>query len=84
MRRVCSQCNREEPTYIHSPYCEKGTYCNWVAPEPVVALHEISTIKIVERLMRYADDIESEGRSCAPAIMREAARRLEGSGPTQA
>lgn len=37
---------------------------------------ELPVAQLIERLLRYADDIESEGRSYAPAVMREAAQRL--------
>lgn len=39
-------------------------------------LQALKLDELLAKLLRYADDIEDEGRTYAPAIMREAARRL--------
>lgn len=38
---------------------------------------QLSAAALVAELRRYADDVQSEGRTHAPECMREAARRIE-------
>ncbi len=38
---------------------------------------ELPTLQLAEKLRIFADDLESEGRSHAPAMLREAASRLD-------
>jgi hypothetical protein len=43
----------------------------------VIPFQRLSAATLIAELRRYADDIQSEGRTNAPECMREAARRLE-------
>jgi len=42
---------------------------------------DASREQLADGLEKYADDIESEGRTYAPAFMREAAKRLRADQP---
>jgi len=42
----------------------------------------LTNLLLAEKLRWFADDIEGEGRTHLPAVMREAASRLESKGDT--
>lgn len=42
---------------------------------------DLSVLELVEKLRWFADDVESEGRTHLPAVLREAAKRLERGAP---
>lgn len=58
MRRVCTQCGRDEPTVIFDPGCERGVYCNFVDPAAAVVVattdgREVGLV--VEAVRKFAD-----------------------------
>jgi hypothetical protein len=38
---------------------------------------DLSTLELVAKLRYFADDVEAEGRTHLPALLREAAQRLD-------